>query len=108
MLQFKPEDELHFLGAQILLIKLYYELSDFNNLERLLVNLKATIRKRKNLNEYKQRYYKSIIKSMEQLLKMIVFDQESIDKLKQQIHQINMPSECVWFLVQLKNNHIFN
>lgn len=106
LLQFKPEDELHYLGAQILLMKLYYELNDFDNLERLLANLKASIRRRKNLNEYKQQYYKSMIKAMELLLKMVVFDEASIDNLKQQIHQINVPSERAWFLRQLRNNKL--
>ena len=89
------------LGAKTLLLKIYYELDEFELLEAHLEAMKNFIR-RKRVIGYHQKNYKNIIQLTRKLLHIISYDKNKVNELTRQIQIADPLSEREWLNEQLK------
>ncbi len=94
------DDLLMTLNARTMLLKMYYELDEFNALDSLLGSMKTYLQRKKVMGYHKDNY-KNIIQYTNKLLKLTNYDKEKIQKLKQEIETANPLTERKWLLAQL-------
>ncbi len=100
LIQFNPEDLLLTLAAKTNLLKMYYELEEFDSLESLLQSM-STFLNRKKVLGYHKKHYKNIIKFTKKMIKLPPYATKERIILKKEIEQAEMRSEKEWFLEQL-------
>jgi hypothetical protein len=98
--RFDYDDMLIMLVAKTMLLKMYYELDEFNALDSLLGSMKTYLQRKKVMGYHKDNY-KNIIQYTNKLLKLTNYDKEKIQKLKQEIETANPLTERKWLLAQL-------
>ncbi|MBK8562735.1 MAG: hypothetical protein IPN76_05170 [Saprospiraceae bacterium] len=98
--RFDYDDMLIMLVAKTMLLKMYYELDEFNALDSLLGSMKTYLQRKKVMGYHKDNY-KNIIQYTKKLLKLTHYDKEKIQKLKQEIETTNPLTERKWLLAQL-------
>lgn len=95
------DDILLTLVGKTLLLKIYYELDEFNALDSLLGSM-HTYLQRKKVMGYHQSNYKNILRFTRRLLRTAPYDNEQKSKLKAEIEQANPLTERKWLLEQLE------
>ena len=98
--RFDYDDILIMLVAKTMLLKMYYELNEFNALDSLIGSMKTYLQ-RKNVMGYHKDNYKNIIQYTRKMLKMAHYDKALIHKLRQEIEAVNPLTERKWLLTQL-------
>ncbi|MCF8247435.1 MAG: hypothetical protein K9J37_20380 [Saprospiraceae bacterium] len=88
------------LVAKTMLLKMYYELDEFNALDSLIGSMKTYLQRKKVMGYHKDNY-KNIILYTKKMLKMAHYDKEQIQKLKQEVEATNPLTERKWLLAQL-------
>lgn len=99
--RFDYDDMLIMLVAKTMLLKMYYELDEFNALDSLLGSMKTYLQRKKVMGYHKDNY-KNIIQYTKKMLKLAHYDKEHIQKLKQEIEAANPLTERKWLLAQLE------
>ncbi len=94
------DDILMNLVAKTMLLKMYYELDEFNALDSLLGSMKTYLQRKKVMGYHKDNY-KNIIQYTRKMLKLTHYDKEQIQKLKLEIEAANPLTERKWLLAQL-------
>ncbi|MCC6724579.1 MAG: hypothetical protein IT258_08710 [Saprospiraceae bacterium] len=94
------DDFLMTLNARTMLLKMYYELDEFNALDSLLGSMNTYLQRKKVMGYHKDNY-KNIIQYTKKLLKLTHYDKTQIQKLKQEIETTNPLTERKWLLAQL-------
>jgi len=89
------------LNAKVMLLKLYYELQEYDALSSLLASFKMMLT-RKKLLSYHKTHYKNIIRFTSRLLNLKPRDQKAYDKLKTDISSAEVLQEKEWLLAQLE------
>ncbi len=89
------------LGAKTLLLKIYYELDEFDLLEAHLEAMKNYIR-RKRVIGYHQKNYRNIIKLTQKLLSLNGNDKMKMEILSNQIQKADPLTEREWLEEQLQ------
>ena len=100
--QYEHDDILINLNAKTMLIKIYYELSEFNVLESLLESMRAYIQRKKELGNRRRTLYKNIIRYTKKLLKVNPYSKSQKEKLKSEIEAAKPLTEKAWLLKQLE------
>jgi hypothetical protein len=95
------DDTLMSLGAKSMLLKMYFELDEYNALDSLLESMRAYLQRKKVMGYHKSNY-KHLIHFTKKLLKVPYFDKEVREKLQQEIEQASPLTERQWLLEQLK------
>lgn len=98
-IQFK--DILLQINAKIILAKIYYELQDLDALEPLLHSIKTYL-KRKELVGYHKENYNNIIRLIQRLVKINLFDKEAKKAFKLEIQNTQPLTEKDWLLQELQ------
>ncbi|MFK7979218.1 MAG: hypothetical protein AB8G86_04505 [Saprospiraceae bacterium] len=98
--QYEFKDILINLSAKTMLIKMYYELSEFRTLESLLESMRAYIQRKKVIGYHKD-LYKNIVKYTKKLLKVNPYSKAQKEKLKVEIEAAKPLTEKAWLLKQL-------
>jgi hypothetical protein len=88
------------LDGKLMLLKMYYELGEFDALDSLLASLKTFIRRRKEL-AYHQSHYLGIIRFTEKLMALRPGDVAGAKALRQQIEAAEGLPEKEWLLAQV-------
>ncbi len=88
------------LDAKVMLLKLYYELNEYDALSSLLASFKIMLT-RKKLLSYHKTHYSNIIKFTNRLLNLKPRDKKAHDKLENDIRTAEVLQEKEWLLVQL-------
>ena len=94
------DDLLMTLNARTMLLKMYYELDEFNALDSLLGSMNTFLQRKKVMGYHKDNY-KNIIQYTKKMLKVAHYDKEQIQKLKSEIEATNPLTERKWLLEQL-------
>ncbi|MEO1626062.1 MAG: hypothetical protein AAFV25_12965 [Bacteroidota bacterium] len=100
---FQHKDLLLNLAAKTLLLKIYFELSEFDLLEAHLEAMKIFLRRKKvqkNIG-YHQTNYLNIVQYTKKLLGLNTFDKQARQKLKGSIEAEEILTEKEWLLKQL-------
>lgn len=90
------------LGAKTLLLKVYYELAEFNLLHSHLDAMKNFIRRKRVIGYHKTNYL-NIIRLTQKLLGLNVYDKSAVLALQEKIENEPVLTEKKWLLEQLKN-----
>jgi len=98
--QYEFKDILLNLSAKTMLLKMYYELSEFKALESLLESLRAYLQRKKVIGYHKD-LYKNIVKYTKKLLKVNPYSKAQKEKLKLEIEAAKPLTEKAWLLKQL-------
>ncbi len=88
------------LDAKVMLLKLYYELDEYDALSSLLASFKVMLTRKKVLG-YHKTHYSNIIKFTNRLLNLKPRDKKAHDKLEHDIKSAEVLQEKEWLLGQL-------
>ena len=91
------------LAAKTLLLKIYYELEEFNLLYAHLEAMKSYLR-RKHIIGYHRKNYRNIIRYTRKLITTNLFDKVERQALHELIQKEEVLTEREWLLEQLKNS----
>ncbi|TAK44566.1 MAG: hypothetical protein EPO28_04690 [Saprospiraceae bacterium] len=94
------DDILILLNAKTMLLKMYYELDEFNALDSLLGSMNTYLQRKKVMGYHKANY-KNIIRYTKKMLRVAPFSKEQKEKLKADIANANPLTERKWLLEQV-------
>jgi hypothetical protein len=94
------KDVLHNLDARRVLMRIYYELGEFDALDSLLESFKIFLHRQKDLSYHRQSYL-NLIKFVKKLLQTNLLDKKEKELLKAQIESTTELTERDWLLGQL-------
>lgn len=100
LIQFDPDEIIVNLGAKNLLMKMYYELDEWDALDSLLESMRAYLVRKKVMGYHKSNY-RNIIRYTKKLLKVNPFDPKEKDKITKEIETASPLTEKDWLLEQL-------
>lgn len=96
------KDLVNNLITKTILLKIYYELGEFDSLESHLTSMEAFIRRHK-LSDYHRKNYRNIILATRKLLNLPPGDRQERKVVKKSIEGLQPLSERDWFLALLSN-----
>ena len=94
------DDVLNDLAARCILLKIYYELEEFDPLESLLESLRVYLQRSKDL-AYRKQHYNNILIFTRQLLQLPAMDKKERSQFRQRIQAAEIFAEKDWFLKQV-------
>jgi tetratricopeptide (TPR) repeat protein len=94
------DDILMTLNARAMLLKIYYELNEFDALDSLIESMSSYLQRKKVMG-YHRNIFKNLIYCTKKLLKAIPGNVEQIEKFKSEIQAIEPLMERKWLLEQL-------
>ncbi|CAA6803398.1 MAG: Unknown protein [uncultured Aureispira sp.] len=89
------------LDAKVLLMKVYYQLDEYDALESFINSFKVFLR-RKDILAYHQEIYKNFIRMLQKLINLPPFNKAAKEKLYKEIEGTQKLLEKKWLLEQLK------
>ncbi|MEK7256022.1 MAG: hypothetical protein AAB316_14820 [Bacteroidota bacterium] len=98
--QLDYDDFLLNLSAKTMLLKMYYELDEFNALDSLLGSMRTYLQRKKVMGYHKSNY-KNILHFTKKLLRTTAYGKEQKEKLRHEIEAANPLTERRWLLEQL-------
>lgn len=87
------------LDAKVLLMKVYYQLDEYDVLESFINSFKVFLR-RKDILAYHQEIYKNFIRMMQKLVNLPPFNKKGKEKLRKKIEGTQKLLEKKWLLEQ--------
>ena len=99
--QVEYNDMLMNLTAKAMLLKMYYELDEFNALDSLLESMRVYLRRKKVIG-YHRDNYTNIISFTKKLTTVNPFDRKDLEKLAGEIEASNPNTEKRWMLEQIE------
>ncbi len=103
LLQVEYEDIFLNLDAKIMLIKIYYELQEYDALESFLAAFKVFLNRKRKVLSYHYENYKNIARSVSNLMQINPYSKETISKFRDKIVNIKVLTERGWLLAQIDN-----
>jgi hypothetical protein len=101
LLQLQTDDLSINLGSRVSLLKIYYELKEWEPLESLLDSFGAYVRRNKAMSAYHKKSYKSLIRFTQKLLSYNFYDAKARAVLKSELEAAEQLPERDWLLQQL-------
>ncbi len=98
--QYEYDDILMSLHAKTMLMKMYYELDEFNALDSLIDSMRTYIQRKKVMG-YHKAVFKNLLAYMKKLLKVFPNDKKQIEKLRSEIQTADPIMDRKWLLEQL-------
>lgn len=95
------KDHIHNLLSKYLLLKMYYELGEFDALESLLDSLSAYLR-RKEIVENQKINGRNIVRLGRALMRLNPYDKQKREGLRKEVETTRPLTERTWFLEQLQ------
>ncbi len=93
------KDLVNNLISKNILLKIYYELEEFDLLESHLDSLNSFIRRRE-VSDYHRSNYLNVIRLVRKLVALESFDKSKLEKLRQEIESTEILSDREWLLEQ--------
>lgn len=94
-------EDLHLnLSAKMLLLKIYYELGEFQLLDAILNRFRTYLSRQKEL-VYHKKNYTNIIRFTQRLVSINPFSKKAKQKLQKDIEKVDLLTEKAWLLEQL-------
>jgi hypothetical protein len=101
--QVEYDDILMTLNAKTMLLKMYYELDEFNALDSLLESMRVYMRRKKVIGYHKANF-KNVIHLSRKLANLNPYDDKQTRQLREEIENANPLTEKKWLLGQLENS----
>ncbi len=89
------------LSAKIMLVKIYYELGEYDVLDSFLASFRVFLNRKKKKLSYHYENYKNIILAVYKLVHVNPFSKSDIAKLREKITSLPVLTERDWLLRQL-------
>jgi len=90
------------MGAKVSLLKIYYELGEYNALESLLDSFKAYIKRNKEISDYRKQSYLSLIRYLQKVQNHNFYDKKIRQKLLEEIKKEPQLPERQWIINQIE------
>lgn len=100
--QVEYDDMLMTLNARTMLMKMYYELNEFNALDSLLESMRMYMRRKKFIGYHKLNF-RNIIHLTKKLANINPYDAKQTSQLQKDIENANPLTEKRWLLAQLES-----
>lgn len=100
--QVEYDDTLMTLNARTMLMKMYYELNEFNALDSLLESMRMYMRRKKFIGYHKLNF-KNIIRLTKKLANVNPYDPKQTKQLQADIENANPLTEKRWLLAQVES-----
>lgn len=101
LLQLHTDDLSINLGSRVSLLKIYYELEEWEPLESLLESFAAYVRRHKAMSAYHKKSYKALIRFTQKLLSYNFYDAKAREALRGDLAAAEQLPERDWLLQQL-------
>jgi Lon protease-like protein len=101
-MQFEYNDLLLNIIAKTMLLKIYFEQSEFDAFESLLESLRIYLQRKEALDNNRKQAFKNMISLMKKLLKMSPISRVQRDKLRELVTSTQPLMERDWLLQQLE------
>ncbi len=101
LVQTQLDDVLLHLSSKVLLLKMYYELNEYDALDFLL-NSMASYLNRNKVISYHKKNYSNIVQLSKKIIAINQFDKREIDRLKNKIENTEILTERKWFIEQVE------
>ncbi len=95
------DDILMTLAAKTMLLKMYYELDEYDALESLLDSMKRYMSRKKVIGYHKANY-NNVIRFTRKLVNLNPFDKKEVRELRSEVEKASPLTEKKWLLKQLK------
>jgi hypothetical protein len=102
LMQFEYNDLLLNIIAKTMLLKIYFEQSEFDAFESLLESLRIYLQRKEALDNNRKQAFKNMISLMKKLLKMSPISRVQRDKLRELVTSTQPLMERDWLLQQLE------
>jgi hypothetical protein len=89
------------LDGKVILMKIFYETDDFEQLDTHLNSFRQLLHRKRNALGYHQANYKNIIDLAKKLMTINFFDKKAVAALREEIETTNPNTEKEWLLAQL-------
>lgn len=99
--QVEYDDILMNLAAKVMLLKMYYELSEFAALDSLLESMRVYMHRKKVIGYHKANY-ENMISYTKKLVNINPYDSDQCKKLKEDMEKANPLTERKWLLSQIE------
>ena len=100
--QVEYDDILMTLNARTMLLKMYYELDEFNALDSLLESMRMYMQRKKVIGYHKSNF-RNVIHLTKKLANANPYDSKQTQQLRAEIESANPLTEKKWLLAQLEN-----
>lgn len=101
LLQLGKTDRGLLLGAKITLLKIHYELEEWNSLEALLDSFKAYVVRSKELSDYLKSSYLNFVRFLDKMQQVYGSAKEEREALREVIRSVASLPERQWMLEQM-------
>lgn len=105
LLNFEYDDMLHNIVAKTMLLKIYYEQTEFDAFESLLESLRIYLKRKEALDPARKTAYKNMISLMKKLLNTNPYAKAEVENLRRDIERAQPLMEREWLLRQLSQGH---
>lgn len=90
------------MGAKVSLLKIYYELGEYDALESLLDSFKAYIKRNKEVSDYQKQSYLNLIRYLQKVQNHNFYDKQIQKKLLEEIKEEPQLPEKQWIISQIE------
>jgi len=90
------------MGAKVTLLKIYYELEEFDALDSLLDSFRAYVKRNTDVSDYQKRSYLNLIRYLQKVLNHNFYDKQAHQKLLAEIKEEPQLPERQWIIQQLE------
>ncbi len=101
MVRTQLDDVLLHLSSKVLLLKMYYELEEFEALDFLLNSMKSYLNRNKVIS-YHKKNYSNIVNLTHRLISLNQYDNLEVEKIRKEIESTEILTERKWFFEQLE------
>lgn len=91
------------MGSKVTLLKIYYELDEFDALDALLDSFKAYIKRNQALSDYLKQSYLNLIRYLQKIQNHNFYDKEAQKKLLDELKTVPQLPERQWLIQQVSN-----
>ena len=99
--QIDDNDLLLNLDSRVMLLKMYYEMGEFDALESLLTSFRILLLRKKKIIGYHQQHYLNMLSYIKKMMKLNHHDKEAVRLFKENITQNTVIFEREWILEQM-------
>lgn len=89
------------LDSKVMLLKMYYEMEEFDALDSLLSSFKMQLLRKKKVIGYHQLHYLNIVKFTQKMCRLNRNDKEKVQALRKEVEENTMVIEKEWLLERI-------
>jgi len=95
------DDVLVYLSAKAMLVRMYYEQSEYDALESLLESMRTYLNRKDMIGGQQKILYGNLVRFTKKMIKLNPYNKEPLQKLKEEVAKVNV-AEKDWLLQQLE------